>query len=155
MNQQKLLAHHGWKQICDEPLTICHELGISRGSASGLAAQMIIDSLAPPRELVKEYEHSSDSVPTTAGWPFDIKQFQRFVDTDKVITFTALVPLDTLVRGDIDELNSYCGVAFGDDYEIANTEFRVVPAPEFSEDFDDRFTGDVALQVTCTISRVE
>jgi hypothetical protein len=100
-----------------------------------------------------EYTDSSVKAPRPCAWPMNPEIVEPFVNTGKMVTFTALVPLESLVNGDIDELNAYCLQAFETSTceDIIGTEFRVIGAQDESDSWDERFQGDVALQVTCTL----
>lgn len=99
------------------------------------------------------YEHASAPALPDVAWPIPSEQWERFVGTDELITFTAVIPLDLMVNGDIDALNRYVDEAFGGDAEVGDTEFRAVGARE-NENFDERFTGDLVIQVTGRLLRV-
>jgi hypothetical protein len=60
-----------------------------------------------------------------------------------------------LVNGDIDALNDYCQQAFGDGVGIGNTEYPVISPETALPAWDDRFAGDVALQVTGTLQSTD
>jgi hypothetical protein len=100
-----------------------------------------------------EYADSGVKAPRICGWPINPEIVDPFVDSGKIITFTALVPLEKLVYEGIDGLNKYCMEAFESSTctDISNTEFRVIDGQDENDDWDDRFQGDVALQVTCTL----
>lgn len=100
-----------------------------------------------------EYTGSIVKAPRPSGWPMNPAIVDPFVGTGKIVTFTALVPLEKLVNGDIDELNDYCMEAFASSSctDISDTEFRAIGARDDNDDWDDRFQGDVALQVTCLL----
>ena len=142
-----LLTTNGWILECESPLEIRHA---ETGSfATGMAAQMVIDALPAALQL---YEGSRIQPPPATAWPLHEALFTPFIDSGDIVTFTARVPLDILVNGDIDALNDYCQQAFGPELEIRHTEFRVVGnSDDQDEHWDDRFSGDVSLQVTCTL----
>lgn len=145
-----LLTANGWVLECESPLEIRHT---ETGSfATGIAAQTVIDSLPASLQL---YGGSWVPAPPATDWPLNEALFKPFLDNGAIVTFTATVPLGTLVNGDIDVLNAHCQTAFGPRVEIADTEFRVV---SYSDDqdvhWDDRFSGNVSLQVTCTLHSV-
>lgn len=149
MKTEQLLAHHGWTLECESPLEIRHES--SNSFASGYAAALIVDMLTGPESALQVYASASASAPPVAGWPLPDESFREYVGKDVIVTFTALVPLECLVAGDVDELNKHCQQAFGAAIGIADTEFRVLALEPENDHFDERFSGKVALQVTCTL----
>jgi hypothetical protein len=153
MTTEQLLKHHGWTLESDSPLEIRHLE--SSSFATGLAAKLVVDSLPPVEMPLQVYDSSDTAAPPVAGWPLNPALWEPHLGTGEILTFTALVPLETLVRGSIDELNAYCQEAFGDRAELSHTEFRVIPAEPEDTNWGDRFQGDVALQVTGTLSPVD
>lgn len=100
------------------------------------------------------YESASEAPPVSAAWPLDEELWQAHVDTDDLVTFLALVPLDTLVRGE-DALLEYCAEAFNGQAELRSAEFRAIGSPSDNEDFSSQFVGDIPLQVTCSLHSTE
>lgn len=100
-----------------------------------------------------EYVDSSVKAPRPSGWPMNPAIVAPFVGSGKIVTFTALVPLEKLVYGNIDELHDYCMEAFASSRctDISDTEFRVIGGQDDNDSWDERFQGDVALQVTCLL----
>jgi len=98
------------------------------------------------------YESAFSPPPPVAAWPLDPSVFEEHLNKeDALITFTAMVPLEELVHGDIDSLVAYCEQAFKSipDVELISAEFRTVPNDTAAgDDWDERFQGDVAIQVT-------
>jgi hypothetical protein len=143
------LEQNGWTVECLSPFEIRHN--DSGSFASGLAAEIIASALTPVSAPLCLYQDSDTPAPPVAPWPLPDDLIQAHLNGTDIVTFTALVPLEKLVYGDIDELNAYCRQAFGDDIEIGNTEYRVNPSASMTDEWDSRFIGDVALQVTCTL----
>lgn len=100
------------------------------------------------------YESASAAPPVSASWPFDEELWQAHVDTDDLVTFRAMVPLDTLVRGE-DALLEYCAEAFNGQAELRSAEFRAIGGISDNEDFSSQFVGDIPLQVTCSLHSTE
>lgn len=111
---------------------------------------------APPNEpfVFGLYESASAPVPGSTAWPLDEELWAPHVDNDDLVTFLALVPLDTLVRGE-EALLEYCSEAFDHQVEIRNAEFRAIGKASDNDDFSSQFVGDIPLQVTCTLQSVE
>lgn len=148
-----LLAQHGWTVECESPFEIRHT---ETGSfASALAADAVVESLQNYESPIKLYEDSSATPPRSGGWPMNAELYKKFVDQDVIVTFLALVPLDIMLNGGVDGLHDYCQQAFTGAY-MTDTEFRAVPSEDVSlESWDERFDGDVALQVTCRLASDE
>jgi hypothetical protein len=152
--QEKLLARHGWVLVCLSPFEIQHT---ETGSfATGCAAEIILESFPPLERPLQLYRDAATPAPPCAAWPLDKELYQAFIGGSVVATFTALIPLEKLVlNGTVDALNDYCQQAFGDQVEIANTEYRVIVQESNANDWNERFAGDVALQVSCTLHAVD
>lgn len=143
------LAQEGWKMECESPLELRH---IASGSfASGLAADIVVQALPEFDNPIQVYQDSSTEPPRIAGWPMNQTLYEAYLDQDILVTFLAMVPLDILVHGGADGLAEYCQQAFGEFAEMSDTEFRAVPAASASDSWDERFDGDVAIQVTCSL----
>lgn len=145
-----LLTRNGWTLECESPLEIRHDE--SGSFATGFAANLVIDNLRATAVPLQLYVDDQQEPPPVAAWPLDDDLVRPFVDSGQIVTFTAVIPLDELVSRDIDGLNEYCQQAFGDGLDINDTEFRVVPGEtDGASGWNRRFTGDVTLQVTCTV----
>lgn len=146
---QQRLAQEGWTMECEHPLELRH---IASGSfASGLAADIVIAALPEFDSPIQVYQDSSTEPPRISSWPMNQTLYEAYLDQDVLVTFLALVPLDFLVHGGVDELVEYCQQAFAEFAEMSDTEFRAVPAASSSDSWDERFDGDVAIQVTCRL----
>jgi hypothetical protein len=151
LNLENLLARHGWEVVCQGPFEIRHPE--SGSFASGQAAQMVVEALEKEDAPLQEYENGSVPALRAAPWPLDVSLFEPFLDTGKMVTFTATIPLGTLVCSDVDGLRDYCEQAFASKtgVEMSHTEFRVIPGDGPSDSWNERFDGDVILQVTCML----
>lgn len=144
-----LLAQNGWTVECEGPLEIRH---IETGSfASGLAADAVVTSLQSFTSPIQAYEDAFALPPRSSGWPMNCELYKQFIDEDVIVTFLALVPLYIMVNGGVDGLHDYCEQAFTE-ASMTDTEFRAVPSDDISlGSWDERFNGDVAVQVTCRL----
>lgn len=95
-----------------------------------------------------------DEIPVASAWPLDEELWEPLVDSEEPVTFLAVVPLDTLVRGE-DAILTYCAEAFNNQVDLRNAEFRAIGTASENESFSDQFVGDIPLQVTCTLQSFE
>lgn len=100
-----------------------------------------------------EYKDASMPAPKISGWPINPAIVAPFVDTEKLVTFTASVPLSELIYGGVDGLTDYCMQAFASSKctDISSTEFRVIGGSDDDDSWKERFQGDVWIQVTCVL----
>ncbi|VTU43005.1 MULTISPECIES: hypothetical protein [unclassified Variovorax] len=102
-----------------------------------------------PVELCAYDENSP--MPVSAAWPLREELWRPFVDKDVLVTFIAVVPLQTLVFPS--PLEDYLVEAFDRQVDVSDAEFRAVGAQY--DGWDDKFAGDVELQVTCRLISVD
>jgi hypothetical protein len=82
-------------------------------------------------------------------WPYTPAIWEPYVRTDARVSFTAEVPLATLVQG-TDALLEHCEAAFDHRVSLVEPHFRTVTVNGINE-MAATYAGSVVLQVTCRL----
>lgn len=107
-------------------------------AAEGPALTLYVDARTP-------------APPSNVAWPLDEELWRPYVDNnDALVTFTVMIPLKEVVEGHR-AIVSYCEEAFDRKVLLACPEFRVVGHALANDDFDEEYSGDLQLQVTCAL----
>lgn len=102
-------------------------------------------------EPLEAYVGPDTPAPPTGAWPLDPALFEPFLRTGRPVTFTAVVPLATLLAG---EMHDYLREAFEHpslDVELRDVKSRVLEGGSEPDCTDTAHEGDVTLQIIATL----
>ena len=145
-----LLTRNAWVLECESPLEISH--AESGSFASGMAARLVIDALRSQGAPLEAYAGPSAPAPPPVAWPLDPALFEPFLDSGRTVTFTAVIPLATLLSG---EMHDYLLEAFEHpsmEVELRNVKSRVLEGSSEPDCADAAHEGDVTLQIIATLA---